>query len=101
METGVILEARGNRAYIRSRDGRDYIGSRELFIFSDNGMLGALHLFQQRFGVLQVWSVEALGERVVDFSEHHLRLVALALLCQQARETCNRAQLPRLRVLLA
>ncbi len=49
---------------------------------------------EQRFGVFQIRRVETLGEPVVDFGEHRARLVALALLHQQARETCGRAQLP-------
>ena len=39
-------------------------------------------LIEQRLGVLQVGSVEAFGEPVVDFAEHHARFVAAPLTSQ-------------------
>ncbi len=44
------------------------------------------------FRISQVGSVEALGEPAVDFSEHHTRFVATALLGEQPRETARRAE---------
>ena len=38
--------------------------------------LSVAQLVEQRFGVLQVWGVEALGEPVVDLGEHRGSLVA-------------------------
>lgn len=47
---------------------------------------------EQRFGVLQVGGIEALGKPVVDYCEHRTRLVALASLSQQLCETHGGAQ---------
>src|SRR5262249_16110836 len=41
---------------------------------------------EQRFGVLEVGGVDALGEPVVDFGEHHARFVAASSVAQQSRE---------------
>ena len=49
-------------------------------------------LFEQCLGILQVGSVEALGEPVVDFGEHRARLVTIALRRAQTREAHRRAQ---------
>ena len=51
-------------------------------------------LVEQGLGVFQIGGVDALGEPVVDFREHRARLVLLALLSEQTRETRRRAQLP-------
>src|SRR5260370_657888 len=51
-------------------------------------------LLEQRLGILEVGGVEALGEPVVDFTEHRARLVAAALLREQPREARGRAQFP-------
>ena len=37
-------------------------------------------LVEQRLGVLQISSIEALGEPVVDFGEHRARFITLTLL---------------------
>src|SRR5260370_27321996 len=55
----------------------------------------------QRFGVFEVGSVEALGEPVVDLGEHCARLIATALFRKQSRETHRCAQLPRFGILFA
>src|SRR5215469_12582970 len=57
-------------------------------------------LVEQRLGVLQVRSVEALGEPVVDCGKHRARLVAAIGITQQARKAHRSAQLPGSRVLL-
>src|SRR5262245_7322170 len=54
-------------------------------------------LFQQRLRVLQVRSVEALGEPAVDLGEHGASLIAFVLLCEHPYETNRRAKLPCLR----
>src|SRR5208282_5818125 len=50
---------------------------------------------QQRLRVLQIRGVEALGEPVVDFGEHRVSFVALALLGEQSCEAGRRAKLQR------
>ena len=55
--------------------------------------LGA-QLVQQGLGVLQVGGVEALGEPVIDFSEHRTRLVLPIAVAQQPSEAGRRSQLP-------
>src|SRR6516162_390218 len=50
---------------------------------------------QQRFGVLQVGGVEALGEPVVDLPEHRARLVAFALTRQEPRKSSRGAEFER------
>jgi len=54
-------------------------------------------LVEKRFGVFEVWGVEALGEPVVDFGKHRTRLVATAGIAQQAGKTHCGAKLPPLR----
>jgi hypothetical protein len=51
-------------------------------------------LVEQGPGIFQVGGIETLREPVVDFGQHRARLITLALLRQQARETRRRAQLP-------
>ena len=43
-------------------------------------------LAEQRLGVFEVGGVEALGEPVVDFGEHRVRLVATIAVAQQPGE---------------
>jgi hypothetical protein len=49
-------------------------------------------LDEQRIGVLQISSVEAFGEPVVNVGEYHVSLFAAALLFEQPREAHGRAQ---------
>src|SRR5215467_3709523 len=56
-----------------------------------------IQLIQQSLGVLQVGSVEALGEPVVDFGELRARLIAAIGVAQQPSEAGGGAKLPPLR----
>src|SRR6266851_3101236 len=56
---------------------------------------------QQCLRILQIGSVEALGEPAIDSGEHRARVFTTALFVAQPRETHRCAQLPRLRTLLA
>src|SRR5215472_2472748 len=58
-------------------------------------------LIEQRLGLLEIGSVEAFGEPVVDFGEHRTRFIPLPLLRQQAREAHGGAQLPCFGALMA
>src|SRR5215469_6685040 len=57
-------------------------------------------LVEQRLGVLEVGGVEAFGEPVVDFGEHHTRFVAAIGVAQEPRERCGCAQFQHLRAQL-
>jgi hypothetical protein len=56
---------------------------------------------EQRLGVLQVRSVEALSELAVDLTEHPPRLVSPPLFVEEAGEARRRAKLDGLRALAA
>ena len=58
-------------------------------------------LIEQRLRLFQVERLEAFGEPVVDRCEQIVGFLALTLRLPQAREAGRRAQLPRLRLLLA
>src|SRR5262245_8954950 len=58
-------------------------------------------LFEQRFRLLQIRRVEALGEPSVDLGQHTARFLLLALLLQKTTQACHRAELERLRALAA
>jgi hypothetical protein len=49
-------------------------------------------LVQQRLGVLEVGSVEALGEPVVDLGKHRVRLFAMPLFREEPCEANGRAK---------
>jgi hypothetical protein len=52
----------------------------------------ATQFVKQRLSLLQIGSVEAFGEPVVNFRQHSARFVALPLLREQSREARRRAQ---------
>ena len=54
---------------------------------------------EQGLGVLQIGSVEALGEPVVDFGEHRARLIAAVGVAQQPRKAPTSSKLPQPSVL--
>src|ERR1043166_8419492 len=56
---------------------------------------------QQRLSLLQVFGVKAFGEPVVDFGQHVMCFMALALLLPQPRQAQCRSQFQRLGLLLA
>src|SRR5581483_7172937 len=60
-----------------------------------------LEFFQRRLRLLQIFRIESFGEPVVDFGQHGVRLVALALLPPQAGKTRRSAQFEESRLLLA
>src|SRR5690348_18140291 len=55
-------------------------------------MPSGVQFVEQRLGVFEIGGVETLGEPVIDFREHHTRLVATPLLREQPREAHRRAQ---------
>ena len=57
--------------------------------------------FQQRFGILEVSGVKALGEPAINLRQKLVRLYALALLLPQPTQARRGAQLQRFRLLAA
>ncbi len=96
----------GNRVAIFTRDGdtaREF-ANRVPERLSRNSpeapVITTLRQFvEQRFGILQIGGVEALGEPAVDRGEQRVRLGGLALVAPQPGEAGGGAQFPRLRLL--
>ena len=56
--------------------------------------------FQQHLCLLQIFSIKAFGEPVVDLGQHPVSLFQLSLLLPESRQTHRRAQLQRFRLLV-